>query len=164
MHTATSTAMHAQSGTARGAQQTLKVKKVRAHAQIPRKGSPNAAGFDAHAAEARTIKARTRLAIPTGISATPPPNTYIPIAPRSGLALMHSLDVAAGVVDADFTGEIQVILVNHSDQDFQVQRGDRIAQLILEQVAVIRECTEVDDIEATSRGEAGFGSTGINNP
>ena len=164
MHTATSTALHAQAGTARGAQQTLKVKKVRAHAQIPRKGSPNAAGFDAHAAEARTIKARTRLAIPTGISATPPPNTYIRIAPRSGLALMHSLDVAAGVVDADFTGEIQVILVNHSDQDFQVQRGDRIAQLILEQVAVVRECTEVDDIEATSRGEAGFGSTGINNP
>jgi dUTP pyrophosphatase len=81
-------------------------------------------------------------------------------APRSGLALKHSIDVGAGVIDADYRGPVGVILFNHSDADFAVKPGDRIAQMIIEVIAT-PEVAEVEDLDATVRGEGGFGSTGI---
>jgi dUTP pyrophosphatase len=85
---------------------------------------------------------------------------YFVPAPRSGLAWKHSIDVGAGVIDADYRGPLGVILFNHSDQDFAVKAGDRIAQLILE-VIVTPEVVEVEDLESTIRGSGGFGSTGV---
>jgi len=81
-------------------------------------------------------------------------------APRSGLAWKHSIDVGAGVIDADYRGDVGVILFNLSDKDFEVKRGDRIAQLILERIA-IAVVEEVDDLDVSVRGAGGFGSTGV---
>lgn len=81
-------------------------------------------------------------------------------APRSGLALKHAIDVGAGVIDADYRGPVGVILFNHSDVDFEVKAGDRIAQMILEKI-ITPEVMEVKDLDSTLRGEAGFGSTGV---
>lgn len=81
-------------------------------------------------------------------------------APRSGLALKHAIDVGAGVIDADYRGPVGVILFNHSDVDFEVKAGDRIAQMILEKI-VTPEVIEVEDLDSTLRGEGGFGSTGV---
>lgn len=82
------------------------------------------------------------------------------VAPRSGLAWKHSIDVGAGVIDADYRGPVGVILFNHSDVDFDIKAGDRIAQLIIEKI-VTPDVTEVDDLDATVRGSGGFGSTGV---
>lgn len=81
-------------------------------------------------------------------------------APRSGLAAKHSIDVGAGVVDHDYRGNVGVILFNFSDKDFQVSVGDRIAQLILERI-MTPPVVEVDELDATTRGAGGFGSTGV---
>lgn len=82
------------------------------------------------------------------------------VAPRSGLAWKHSIDVGAGVIDADYRGPVGVILFNHSDADFEVKVGDRIAQLIIEQI-ITPNVIEVDDLDSTERGAGGFGSTGV---
>lgn len=81
-------------------------------------------------------------------------------APRSGLAWKNSIDVLAGVVDADYRGPVGVILFNHSDTDFEVKAGDRVAQLIIE-VIMKPEVVEVEDLDSTVRGAGGFGSTGV---
>lgn len=82
------------------------------------------------------------------------------VAPRSGLAWKHSIDVGAGVIDADYRGPIGVILFNHSDVDFEVKPGDRIAQVIIERI-MTPEVVEVLDLDSTVRGDGGFGSTGV---
>lgn len=82
------------------------------------------------------------------------------VAPRSGLAWKHSIDVGAGVVDADYRGPVGVILFNHSDVDFAVKPGDRVAQMVIERIAT-PDVAEVDDLDDTVRGEGGFGSTGV---
>lgn len=74
--------------------------------------------------------------------------------------MKHAIDVGAGVIDADYRGPLAVILFNHSDADFEVKMGDRIAQLILEKI-VTPEVLEVEDLDSTLRGESGFGSTGV---
>jgi len=83
------------------------------------------------------------------------------VAPRSGLAWKHSIDVGAGVIDADYRGPVGVILFNHSDTDFEVKVGDRVAQLIIEKIVTPNVVTEVEDLDETVRGEGGFGSTGV---
>ncbi|KAG0496248.1 hypothetical protein HPP92_000939 [Vanilla planifolia] len=121
---------------------------------------PPAAGYDiSSAAEAKVI-ARGKALIPTDLSIAIPEGTYARIAPRSGLAWKHSIDVGAGVIDADYRGPLGVVLFNHSDVDFEVKAGDRIAQLIIERI-MTPVVLEVDDLEATKRGSGGFGSTGV---
>jgi dUTP pyrophosphatase len=104
----------------------------------------------------------SRCLIPTGIAIALPPGTEAQIRPRSGLALRHGITVlnAPGTVDADYRGELQVILVNHGAEDFGVRRGERIAQLV---IAPIRHVTlvECDALDQTERQKRGFGSTGI---
>eukprot|EP00951_Prasinocladus_malaysianus_P024173 scaffold207938_cov39-Prasinocladus_malaysianus.AAC.1 len=106
------------------------------------------------------VPARGKAMIKTGISIAIPPGTYARVAPRSGLAWKHSIDTGAGVVDEDYRGEVNVILFNFSDNDFPVKQGDRIAQLILERICT-PEVEEVQDLDNTSRGGGGFGSTGV---
>ena len=81
------------------------------------------------------------------------------IAPRSGLASKHFIDTGAGVIDADYRGQVKVLLFNHAPGDFQIQEGDRIAQLVLERICT-PEVVEVQELEASVRGAGGFGSTG----
>ena len=81
-------------------------------------------------------------------------------APRSGLALKHSIDTGAGVIDYDYRGPVGVILFNHGDVDFPIAKGDRVAQLILERISMA-PVQEVTELSETLRGEGGFGSTGV---
>ena len=96
----------------------------------------------------------------TGLAVALPAGTYARIAPRSGLAIRNFINVGVGVVDSDYRGEIKVVLFNHSAEDFKVQVGDRIAQLILERIETpqVKKVATLDD---TNRGAGGFGSTGI---
>jgi len=89
-----------------------------------------------------------------------PEGTYGRVAPRSGLAWKHHIDVGAGVIDADYRGNVGVVLFNHSEKDFPVQVGDRVAQLILERI-IVPDVVEVQELPDTIRGAGGFGSTGM---
>lgn len=137
---------------------TLLVKKLDADAKIPSRATEGSAGYDISSAEDVTIAAKSRAGVSTGISIRVPKNTYGRIAPRSGLAVKHGIDVLAGVVDFDYTGEVKVILYNTSDEDYFVKKGDRIAQLILERMET-PEVEVVLELSETSR-TGGFGSTG----
>ncbi|GJM96130.1 hypothetical protein PR202_ga12942 [Eleusine coracana subsp. coracana] len=138
----------------------LKVKKLSDKAILPSRGSALAAGYDLSSAAEMMVPARGKALVPTDLSIAIPEGTYARIAPRSGLALKHSIDVGAGVIDADYRGPVGVILFNHSDVDLAVKPGDRIAQMIIEVIAT-PEVAEVEDLDATVRGEGGFGSTGV---
>lgn len=97
--------------------------------------------------------------ISTGLSLTVEDGCYGRIAPRSGLAAKHHIDVGAGVIDSDYSGEVMVLLFNHSEVAYTVKAGDRIAQLIIEKIS--QPCVvEVDTLPASGRGNHGFGSTG----
>ncbi|KAG4920439.1 hypothetical protein AAZX31_18G048300 [Glycine max] len=138
----------------------FRVKKLSDKAVLPSRASPLSAGYDLSSAAATTVPARGKALVPTDLSISIPEGTYARIAPRSGLAWKHSIDVGAGVIDADYRGPVGVILFNHSDTDFEVKVGDRVAQMIIQQI-VMPEVVEVQDLDSTLRGEGGFGSTGV---
>lgn len=143
-----------------GNEEMLLARRLSPVAKLPARGSTGAAGFDLAAAEATVVKARGHAIAKTGLSIAIPPGTYARIAPRSGLAAKHMIHAGAGVVDADYRGEVGVVLFNHGDADFFVEVGDRVAQLILERISTVN-CIEVDSLDATERGANGFGSTGV---
>lgn len=138
----------------------LKIKYLSENAHIPTKGSLEAAGYDLYSAYDYIIEKHKRSLIKTDISIDVPYGTYGRIAPRSGLALKYGIDVFAGVIDKDYTGNIGVVLYNSGDEDFYIKKGDRIAQLILEKIQ-IADLFIVSDIknDYKKRGDAGFGST-----
>ncbi|GLT58045.1 hypothetical protein SLA2020_309710 [Shorea laevis] len=138
----------------------LKVKKLSEKAVLPSRGSPLSAGYDLSSATDTKVPARGKALVPTDLSISIPEGTYARVAPRSGLAWKHSIDVGAGVIDADYRGPVGVILFNHSDADFEVKTGDRIAQLIIERITT-PDVVEVEDLDSTVRGAGGFGSTGV---
>lgn len=131
---------------------------------LPARMSSGASGFDLFAAVAEEvqIKAGERALIPTGIKIALPQGLEAQVRPRSGLALRYGVTVlnAPGTVDADYRGEIKVVLINHGDAAFTVKRGLRIAQLVIQEVPQIR-WEEVDVLSETDRGDGGFGHTGI---
>ena len=132
---------------------------------LPAYQSDAAAGLDLLAAVPAdaplTIAPGRYAAVPTGIAIALPPGTEAQVRPRSGLARKHGVTVlnAPGTIDADYRGEIQVLLINHGDEPFVVTRGMRIAQLVIAPVARA-QLIEVDDLDETARGAGGFGSTG----
>lgn len=138
----------------------LKVKKLSDKAVLPSRGSPLSAGYDLSSAVETKVPARGKALIATDLSIAIPEGTYARIAPRSGLTWKNSIDVGAGVIDADYRGPVGVILFNHSDVDFEVKVGDRIAQLIIQKI-MTPDVFEVDDLDSTVRGAGGFGSTGV---
>lgn len=139
----------------------LRFKKLSEKAFTPIRGSDKAAGFDLKSAYNLTIPARGRGLCMTDIQISLPNGCYGRVAPRSGLAVKEGIDVGAGVIDEDYRGNVGVILFNHSDKDFEIKEGDRIAQLICERI-FYPEIIEVDELDDTTRGTGGFGSTGIN--
>lgn len=98
--------------------------------------------------------------VPTGVRVAVPPGYYGRVAPRSGLAVKKFVDVGAGVIDADYRGDIGVVLFNLSDVPFEVKRGDRIAQLVIEKISM-GDVIQVESLDDTQRGDGGFGSTGV---
>lgn len=137
----------------------LLVKKLSDKACLPKRQTSGAAGYDLYSAQELIIPSRQHKLVGTDLMIQVPDGTYGRIAPRSGLCLKYGIDVGAGVIDSDYRGTVGVILFNHSDQDFSIKIGDRIAQLILERIST-PEVMEVDSLENSSRGEGGFGSTG----
>lgn len=135
-------------------------------AQIPKKGSQLAAGYDIYSNEDITIPSGERKSVSTGIrlemtfkeKAFGCDSIYFKIAPRSGLAV-KGIDVGAGIVDQDYTGPVKVLLINNSKTDFEVKKGDRIAQGIFERIVDVI-FNETKELGITQRGEKGFGSTG----
>lgn len=124
------------------------------------RANPSDAGLDLCSSEDHTIHPGQRAAIPTGIAVEIPEGYYGRVAPRSGLAVKHGIDVLAGVVDSGYRGEIKVVLINtDSKNSFDVRRGDRIAQLIIERHYNF-ELEEVDSLSDSARGSSGFGSSG----
>ena len=128
--------------------------------RLPTRGTAGAAGYDLYSAENTVVPPHTRLAVSTDISIMTPTGTYGRIAPRSGLAVKQSIDIAAGVIDADYRGPLKVCLVNNSNTEFTVKEGDRIAQLILESNKTPKAIL-VDKLQDTECGEKGFGNTGV---
>ena len=137
----------------------LEVKKLSKDAMLPTRASEGAAGYDLFSAEDCTIHAGMRRIVKTDLSVAIPKNHYGRIAPRSGLSWKKSIDIGAGVIDFDYRGPVGMLLVNNSTEHFDVKKGDRVAQLLLERVSV-PEVLEVDDLDDTERGQKGFGSTG----
>lgn len=137
----------------------LEVRRLHPDAVVPERKTAGSVGHDLHSVEHVIVRPRSLSLVGTGIGVRLPYETYARIAPRSGLSL-KGIDVLAGVVDPDWTAEIKVVLYNHADTSWEVEVGDRIAQLIVERVAlpIVVEC--VDAREATERGTNGFGSTG----
>ena len=129
---------------------------------LPVYASAGAAGMDICAAEAITLKPGKRAAVPTGFAFAIPHGYEIQVRPRSGLALKNGITClnTPGTIDCDYRGEVKVILANLGDEEFAIQRGDRIAQLV---VAAAPQATisEVDHLDETARGAGGFGSTGV---
>lgn len=130
------------------------------NATIPVRGSIGAAGYDISSSADWVVPARGTTIVPTDLSICVPQGTYGRVAPRSGLAAKHSLAIGAGVIDSDYRGAVGVVMFNHSDKDYHVKQGDRVAQLILESI-VNPEVEEVSELDTTVRGEGGFGSTGF---
>ena len=128
-------------------------------AKAPHKANSNDAGFDLHADEDAWVFARQRKVIKTGVSLEMPDNLAGLIWPRSGLSVKQGIDVLAGVVDAGYRGEIMVCLYNTSDDDVEIKRGDRIAQMIFQEVPVISLLLR-EELATSQRGSNGFGSTG----
>lgn len=139
---------------------TLNVKRLVPNAVLPTRGTPGAAGYDLYSTDGFIIMPGHRVVVTTGVAVELPSGTYGRIAPRSGLAVKHGIDVLAGVVDPDYTGEIKVVLVNTDlRRAFMIRPGYRIAQLILENYTSA-DVVEVPYVAETQRGGGGFGSTG----
>ncbi len=132
--------------------------------ELPSYATPLSAGMDLRAAmeQSITLKPLERALVPTGLYVELPEGYEMQIRPRSGLAAKHGITVlnSPGTIDADYRGEIKVILVNLSNNEFEIQPGERIAQAVVAQHAHI-EWNEVNTLGETSRGAGGFGSTGV---
>lgn len=146
----------------------LKVDIVRlAHAKdlpLPLRATPGSAGMDIHAAVSEPMKLSpgSVAMVPTGLQISIPLGFECQVRSRSGLAAKHGVFAlnSPGTIDSDFRGEIHVILANFSSKDFIIERGSRIAQLVLARYEQV-DWNVVEDLDGTHRGEGGFGSTGI---
>lgn len=142
----------------------LKVKLVRPDAQLPKRETSGSAGHDLRAciSEDVILHAGGSLRLPTGIAIEMESADYVAIiAARSSMAAKYGVTMAngIGVIDSDYRGEISVLLYNHSQEDFVIHPGDRVAQLLLLPVD-LPDIVEVEELSQTQRGEGGFGSTG----
>jgi dUTP pyrophosphatase len=129
---------------------------------LPAYASEGAAGLDLLAAAPVALAPGARAAVPTGVRLALPAGTEGQVRPRSGLALRHGVTVlnAPGTIDADYRGEIIVVLVNHGSEPVTIERGSRVAQLVLAPVLRARPLEAAVDPRGTTRGIGGFGSTG----
>ncbi|MEF9991133.1 MAG: dUTP diphosphatase [Romboutsia sp.] len=141
---------------------TLKVKKLREDAIIPNFAHKGDAGMDLYSTEEVVIPSSKTVLIKTGISIALPKMTEAQVRPRSGMALKHSVTVlnTPGTIDEGYRGEIGVILINHGENDFVVEKNMKIAQMVIKPIYKVG-IVEVNELDDTERGEGGFGSTGF---
>lgn len=138
----------------------IRVKIINSEGILPERSNPSDAGADLFSTEKLMIHPGERATVSTGIAIEIPEGFYGRIAPRSGLASKHGLDVLAGVVDSSYRGELKVVLLNTDKHNtFFVEKGDRIAQIIIEchfNLPIVK----TEDLSDSGRGTGGFGSTG----
>jgi len=139
----------------------LRVKRLSSSATLPARAHPADAGLDLHSAVDLDIPPGETRLVGTGLAFELPPGTEAQVRPRSGLALTHSVTVlnTPGTIDEGYRGEVGVILINHGRRVFEVRRGMKVAQLVVQPTLTV-EIVAVDALSDTSRGTGGFGSTG----
>ena len=142
----------------------FKVKLLDDDSVVPFKADPGCAGYDVFSSKDVVIEKGKRGLVPLGLAVQVPDYYYLRIAPRSGLSV-KGIDIGAGVIDSSYRGEVKVLVINNTDNDYYVLEGDKIAQLIMErcanaQIDVCYDSDSDDDLVQTSRGDKGFGSTG----
>ena len=140
----------------------VQIKRLDKTLDIPKYAHAADAGVDLFSKIDTTIKPNERELIPTGIKIAIPEGYEGQVRPRSGLAIKHGISVvnAPGTIDSHYRGEVGVIIINHDkSNDFKISKGDRIAQLVFKKVEQV-EFEEVEELDETTRGEGGFGSTG----
>jgi dUTP pyrophosphatase len=138
---------------------SVRVKKLRADARLPLRAAESDAGADLCCLEAFTLAPGERRLVPTGLALEIPPGHYGRVAPRSGLAVRHGIHTLAGVVDSSYRGELQALLINLGAEPVSFEPGARIAQLIIERIAVC-DFLWSEELSETERGAGSFGSTG----
>ena len=137
----------------------LSFKRLDPRATLPTRGSEHAAGLDLYSIEPVSIPPRGRVLAATGLAVDIPRGYYGRVAPRSGLAVKQGLDVLAGVIDADYRGELRCALYNTGDAPIDLPAQSKICQLIIEKI-ITPEAVWAEEISETDRGSGGFGSTG----
>lgn len=138
----------------------IKVKKLHELAIIPKRNTSTDAGADLYSVQNITIPPQSRAIVSTGVSIEIPEGFYGRIAPRSGLAVKHGIDILAGVCDSSYRGEIKVVIINtDKENDFDITYGDKIAQIIIEQHFNFN-FIESEELSESIRGDNGFGSSG----
>lgn len=141
----------------------VKLRRLRPTAHLPRYMTEHAAGVDLHACleEPFVLEPGERALVPTGIAVEIAPGYEAQVRPRSGLALRHGVSLvnAPGTIDADYRGEVGVIVINHGKEAFTIEDGERIAQMVFARVERV-EFVEVEELSETGRGTGGFGHTG----
>ena len=137
----------------------LNFKKLDPRATLPTRGSSASAGLDLYSIEAVSLEPGQRAIVPTGLAVAIPQGFYGRLAPRSGLATRRGLDVLAGVIDADYRGEIGCLLFNAGEEKIELAENSKICQLIVEKI-ITPLAAWADELGDTERGRGGFGSTG----
>ncbi len=137
----------------------LKIKKTHPEAIIPFKSRKGDAGLDLSSLKNYLIEPSEKILVETGISLEIPNGFVGLIWDRSGLAAKHSLHCLAGVIDSNYRGKIKVVLINLGKESYEIRKGNRIAQLLIQKIEEVK-IEEVEDLEESSRGEKGFGSGG----
>ena len=143
----------------------LRIKLLDAGGSLPRYQHEGDAGLDLPSRVDLTLQPGERATVPTGIAVAIPPGYAGFVLPRSGIAARHGIALvnSPGLIDAGYRGELAIVMINtDKHESFHIKRGDRIAQLVLQQV-VEATTVEVEELDSTSRGHGGFGSTGTSN-
>jgi dUTP pyrophosphatase len=138
----------------------IEIQLLHPAAKVPSRGSRDAAGFDLHSIEDVRLEPGERAAIGTGLAFKIPQQWYGKIEPRSGLAMKHGIDTLAGIIDSDYRGEVKVILIHLGGGVVDIKKGDRIAQLVVQNHGAWMPLMVVNELDDTDRGADGFGSTG----
>ena len=140
----------------------IKVLKVGTNGNLPVQATPTAVGFDVYAAANLRLIGHSKIKLPLGIALEIPPEYYIQISERSGLATRENIFIKAGIIDPDYRGEVMVVLANHGPTPIDISTGDKIAQFVLHR-RIGATFKWVKKLNATERGEDGFGSTDTRN-
>ena len=139
---------------------TIKIKKLHPEAILPKYMRSGDAGMDLYSSEEIILAPKERKLIPTGICMAIPQNHVGLIWDRSGLAAKNGLTTLGGVIDETYRGEIKVVMYNSSDTSFTIEKGTRIAQMLIQQISQ-KEIMEVEELDETIRGDKSFGSSGL---
>ncbi len=139
----------------------LKVKRLREDAILPKYAHEGDAGLDVYSCEDAVLKAGERAMISTGISCEFPEGYVALVWDKSGLASKNGIKTMAGVIDCHYRGEWKIVLLNTSKEDIEIKKGQKIAQVLIQRIEKA-EVKEVEELSDTTRGEGGFGSTGLN--